>query len=655
MKAHFTSDSDPLDVLSHYWGYDSFRPVQADIIRSVLDGHDTLGLMPTGGGKSITFQVPAMMLPGLTIVVTPLISLMKDQVDNLRERDIKASCIYSGLTMREVRLAFDRCRLGVSKILYISPERLRSQTFIEQLRSWQVSLIVVDEAHCISQWGYDFRPSYLNISSLRDIVGADVPMLALTASATPIVRDDIVDKLEFRSGHRISALSFARDNLSYVVRETPDKDGKLAEILANTTGSAIVYVRSRRRTRQIADMLVRSGISAEFYHAGLDAEEKSERQDRWKSGRTRVMVATNAFGMGIDKADVRAVVHVDLPPSIEEYYQEAGRAGRDGKPSYAVIVASGMDRAKLKRQLASAFPPRKFILDVYNLLGGFLEVAVGDGYGKVYEFNFDEFVSRFRLETAMVRGALNILTQSRYIDFVENANSRSRVMIICRRDDLYGLELSESADAVLQQLLRMYPGLFTDYVNIDESAIARRCSLSVEDVYQAMLTLARMKVLHYVPRSANPYICYPTSRELPRYVMIPNSVYEERRAVAEHRIESMIQLVFDHSECRQKRILRYFGEDDAVDCGRCDVCRAQRSEKRFADRSEYKGMPAVGSEEYIASTILRYASHSGGTTLAELLHANMIGPREQLIEVLRAMADRRLVRLEPDGRVTRHD
>lgn len=637
MKQKFDTQSDPAEVLSHYWGYDSFRPVQLDIVRSVLEGNDTLGLLPTGGGKSITFQVPAMMFDGLTIVVTPLISLMKDQVDNLRQRGIRACCVHSGLSMREIRLAYDRCRLGKSKILYISPERLKASSFISELREWTVSLIVVDEAHCISQWGYDFRPSYLNIGSLRKQLGMQVPVLALTASATEEVRKDIAQKLDFRDGWQLFSLSFARDNLIYVVRHTPDKDGKLIDVLSHTSGSAIVYVRSRARTRSYAEMLRRNGFDAEFYHAGLSPEEKSERQDRWKTGVTRVMVATNAFGMGIDKADVRTVVHMDIPPSIEEYYQEAGRAGRDGLPAYAVVIAAPQDKAKLMRNLAAAFPPKDFIANVYNLVGAFLNVVIGEGYQKVFEFNIESFTSTFRLEPRMVRGALNLLTQSNYIEYIEDPDTRSRLMMLCRREELYSCDIPEPADKVLQTVLRLYTGVFADYAYISEIEIGRRAGVSTDDVYQSMLLLSRMKLIHYVPRSANPYIYYTTSRELPRYIVIPKSVYEERRAIAQARIEAVTNLVYDDSLCRQRRILEYFGEKNAGDCGRCDVCRSRRPRTIEI------------SEDYLENVVMRYARHPGGTTVAELTDGNLQGPRESVIEAVRTLLDRGDIVLSADG------
>lgn len=496
-------------VLKQYWGYDSFRPLQEDIISSVLEGHDTLGLLPTGGGKSLTFQVPALMLPGVTLVVTPLISLMKDQVDNLADRGIRAVLFHSGLTPREKDLALTRCRIGKAKIAYVSPERLQNERFLAELRSLTVSLIVVDEAHCISQWGYDFRPSYLRISSLRRLLGPDIPVLALTASATPEVTADIMKHLAFREP-RVYAKSFTRDNLSYILRYADVKEPMLMRVLQTTTGSTIVYVRSRRRTRELASLLAEAGISAEAYHAGLLPEDKELRQDRWKRDEVRVMVATNAFGMGIDKPDVRLVVHYDLPSSLEEYYQEAGRGGRDGKESLAVVIASKRDKALLTRRVNEAFPPKDFIARVYECAGNFLNVAVGEGYNSVYEFNFTLFCSTFSLPPVPTVSALNILTRAGYIEYIEETTSRSRVMVIMRRDALYDLTLDPTVEEVMQCLLRAYTGLFADYVYISELLIAERLRLSSEQVYQALLTLSRLHAIHYVPRATTPYLVYTT-------------------------------------------------------------------------------------------------------------------------------------------------
>ena len=562
------------DILKRYWGYDSFRPRQEEIIMSVLDGRDTLGLLPTGGGKSLTFQVPAMVFEGITVVVTPLISLMKDQVDNLRAAGIRAVCLHSGLSRAEHRLALDRCRLGKAKLMYVSPEKLQSSTFIDQLRSMDVSFLVVDEAHCISQWGYDFRPSYLKISLIRELF-PDIPVLALTASATPVVVDDIMDKLGFKE-RNVYARSFSRDNLSYIVRNDFDKERRLISVLTNTSGSAIVYVRSRRRTREIADMLVRNGISADYYHAGLDATEKNEKQNSWKTDGVRVMVATNAFGMGIDKPDVRTVVHYDIPSSLEEYYQEAGRAGRDGKESFAVLLVSRADKGRLTRMLSEMFPPKDFIRRVYELAGNFVNVAVGDGYNSVYEFNFALFLKTYGLPPLATRSAMRLLTQAQYFEFVEEVTMQSRVMITANKSELYSVKLDEAGERVFNMLLRSYTGLFADFVYINESVIARRADVDEQKVYETMLQLSRMHILQYVPRKSTPYLYYTTSRELPKYIDMPRSVYEEQYKRLKERIEAMKRFSFGDDDCRVNVMLRYFGEKPEEPCGKCDVCRTRK-------------------------------------------------------------------------------
>lgn len=562
------------DILKRYWGYDSFRPRQEEIIMSVLDGRDTLGLLPTGGGKSLTFQVPAMVFEGITVVVTPLISLMKDQVDNLRAAGIRAVCLHSGLSRAEHRLALDRCRLGKAKLMYVSPEKLQSATFIDQLRSMDVSFLVVDEAHCISQWGYDFRPSYLKISLIRELFH-DIPVLALTASATPVVVDDIMDKLGFKE-RNVYARSFSRDNLSYIVRNDFDKERRLISVLTNTSGSAIVYVRSRRRTREIADMLVRNGISADYYHAGLDATEKNEKQNNWKTDGVRVMVATNAFGMGIDKPDVRTVVHYDIPSSLEEYYQEAGRAGRDGKEAFTVLLVSRADKGRLTRMLSEMFPPKDFIRRVYELAGNFVNVAVGDGYNSVYEFNFALFLKTYDLPPLATRSAMRLLTQAQYFEFVEEVTMQSRVMITANKSELYSVKLDEAGERVFNMLLRSYTGLFADFVYINESVIARRADVDEQKVYETMLQLSRMHILQYVPRKSTPYLYYTTSRELPKYIDMPRSVYEEQYKRLKERIEAMKRFSFGDDDCRVNVMLRYFGEKPEEPCGKCDVCRTRK-------------------------------------------------------------------------------
>ena len=573
-----------LDVLKRYWGYDAFRPLQQDIIESVLQGRDTLGLMPTGGGKSITFQVPTMAIDGMALVVTPIISLMKDQVDRLRVLNIKATYLYAGLTRAEVNRTYEKCLYGNCKFLYVSPERLQSQTFLERLRQMPVKLIVVDEAHCISQWGYDFRPSFLRIVEVRKLF-PNVPVLALTATATPVVVEDIQRCLKFQAPN-VFSMSFARSNLSYVVRPTEEKLTELVHILRSVPGTAIVYVRSRKRTKQISDELNRMGIRADFYHAGLYVEDKEDKQNKWTSDECRVMVATNAFGMGIDKPDVRLVVHVDIPNSLEEYYQEAGRAGRDGKRSWAVMLVKHTDQRTLRRHITEAFPDKDYIRNIYERVGNFLGVSLGEGYQQMFDFNFTLFCRTFDLPVLPTHNALKILTQAGYIEFIEEIETQSRVMILAKKEQLYDLEtVTPGADQVLQAILRLYSGLFADYVFINEDVIAFRTGLDQETIYKSLLELTRMHILHYVPRKRTPYVIYTTSREEPKHVILPRAVYEELRQRMSDRIEATINYAYSDAGCRERMLLSYFGENAATDCGHCDLCidRRKRSDHTPAD------------------------------------------------------------------------
>lgn len=574
-------------ILKKYWGYDEFREMQADIIHSVLGGNDTLGLMPTGGGKSITFQVPTMAVDGMSLVVTPIISLMKDQVDNLVSRGIKATYLYAGLSMSEVRRTYEKCINGKYKFLYVSPERLGSDTFIDRLKQMPVKLIVVDEAHCISQWGYDFRPSFLKIAEVRKVF-PKVPVLALTATAPPAVVTDIMRSLNFKAPN-VFRKSFSRPNISYVVRHTEEKMAEMVHILSSVGGSGIVYVRSRRKAKEIADILKASRISADFYHAGLSIEEKNDKQNKWSSGECRVMVATNAFGMGIDKADVRIVVHVDVPNSIEEYYQEAGRAGRDGKRSYAVLLVKPTDKRTLARHITDSYPEKDFIRHVYELTGDFLNVAPGEGYQRVYDFNFTLFCRTYKLPVLPTHSALHILTQAGYIEFVEEIETQSRVMILAEKEALYNIPTTvPQADTVLQALLRSYSGLFADYVYINEAVIAYRYGLTEETIYSALLELTRLHILHYVPRKRTPYVVYTTSREEARDVLIPIAVYEDLKKRMSQRIDAVVNYAFGPVDCRENTMLRYFGESKTDTCGHCDVCidRRKRTDHTPTDVQE---------------------------------------------------------------------
>lgn len=576
-------------ILKKYWGYDQFRPLQQDIITSVLDGKDTLGLMPTGGGKSITFQVPSLAFPdGLTIVVTPLISLMKDQVDNLKLQRIKAAYLHSGMSAKENRMAWELLVNGKARFLYVSPEKLQNDRFLLELRNLKVNLITVDEAHCISQWGYDFRPSYLNIKKLRRIK-PQIPVLALTATATPDVARDIMNQLEFKE-HNLFKKSFSRDNINYIVRTSDTKIHDVLHILSRTSGSSIVYCRSRKRTKEIAEYLSNAGISATFYHAGLDNELKTERQNRWKIGQTRVMVATNAFGMGIDKPDVRVVIHYDLPPSLEEYYQEAGRAGRDGLNSYAVALVSKSDKSLLHRRLTETFPERKFVKKTYEQICNNLHVSIGEGYDLVKEFDIVRFCTLFEeQDEKKCRASLRLLGQAGYMNFIEEIDMRSRLKIICRREDLYDITFQNPVtENVLAAALRLYTGLFADFVFIRESEIAIRLKISNNDVYQSLLELDRMKVINYVPRSGLPMVHLPTAREETSSLIIPRSIYEERQDIMKNRIDHVLNYAFNDNSCRVKRMLQYFGEENAANCGKCDVCRKNKTSSSSSKEDSIK-------------------------------------------------------------------
>lgn len=562
-------------LLRGYWGHEDFRGIQLDIIRDIAAGRDTLGLMPTGGGKSITFQIPALALPGLCLVITPLIALMKDQVEHLRMRGIKAAAVYSGLSHDDVLRNLDNCVLGGYKFLYVSPERLASRIFLTKLRRMKVSFITVDEAHCISQWGYDFRPAYLQIAEIRKLL-PEVPVLALTATATKRVVEDIQQRLAFAE-HNVHRMSFARPNLRYVVRHTEDKQGELLHILRSVKGSAIIYMRSRQGTKDVARMLKDEGVSALYYHAGLTHLDKDVRQQAWQSGETRVMVATNAFGMGIDKPDVRLVIHLDTPDSVEAYFQEAGRAGRDGLTAYAVLLFSRHDRAVMLRRVPEAFPEKDFVRRIYDELAYHFQLAVGDGFRVTYEFRLENFCTTFRHFPTPVAGALSLLEQAGYIAYREEDDSTSRVMFLLERDELYRLyRMEPETDKVLQCLLRRYAGLFSDYVFVDEKEMAQHTGLSETRVYEVLKALNHQRILHYIPRKRVAHISYPTRRVEGSELVLPRAVYEERKAQYEERIRAMLDYAGGEDVCRSRYLLDYFDDKEAADCGRCDVCLSRR-------------------------------------------------------------------------------
>lgn len=572
------------EILKQYWGYDSFRDLQEEIITSIGEGKDTLGLMPTGGGKSITFQVPALAQEGICIVITPLIALMKDQVQNLRKRGIKALAIYSGMTRQEILTALENCIFGNYKFLYISPERLDTDIFRTKLRSMKVSMITVDESHCISQWGYDFRPAYLKIAKIRTLLPG-IPVLALTATATPEVVKDIQARLDFRE-ENVFRMSFERKNLAYIVRQTDNKTQELLHILRKIPGSAIIYVRNRRRTKEITELLVNEDITADFYHAGLDNAVKDLRQKRWQSGEVRVMVATNAFGMGIDKPDVRIVLHLDLPDSLEAYFQEAGRAGRDGEKAYAVILYTKTDRTTLHRRVVDTFPDKEYILNVYEHLQYYYQMAMGDGFQCVREFNLEEFCRKFKYFPVPVDSALKILTQAGYLEYTDEQDNASRILFTIRRDELYKLrEMGTEAEALIQTILRSYTGVFTDYAYISEATLSIRTGLTREQIYNILVTLTKRRIVDYIPHKKTPYIIYIRERQELRFVHIPPSVYEERKARYEARIKAMEEYVTSENVCRSRMLLRYFGEKNEHNCGQCDVCLSHRATDALTENS----------------------------------------------------------------------
>ena len=560
--------ADYLKILKQYWGYNGFRSIQLDIIESIGNGRDTLGLMPTGGGKSITFQVPALAQEGTCIVITPLIALMKDQVQNLRKKGIKAAAVYTGMLRSEIIKTLENCIFGGIKILYISPERLSSPIFQTKLHHMKVSFITVDEAHCISQWGYDFRPAYLKIAEIRKLKPA--PVLALTATATEKVVDDIQAQLAFQQKN-VFRMSFERPNLAYVVRKTNDKIAELIHILLRINGSAIVYVRSRRRCKELSAILETNGIQSTFYHAGLEPSVRDERQKLWNDNKKRVIVATNAFGMGIDKPDVRVVIHMDSPDSIEAYFQEAGRAGRDGMKSFAVLLWNNGDPAKLQKRINSNFPPKEFISDVYEHLAYFYQIGVGSGEGHTFSFEIGRFCVTYSYNSIYVDSALRILQNAGYLRYETEPDASARVHILLQRNDLYRLnELTPKEEAVMTTLLRCYGGLFTSYEFIDETLVASLAGLSNHETYQTLKSLSMQHIIHFIPQRKTPYITFLQDRT--DFIYLPESIYDNRKTEYIKRIEAVIAYASNDYVCRSRQLLRYFGEKTTHDCGQCDIC-----------------------------------------------------------------------------------
>ena len=560
--------ADYLKILKQYWGYNGFRSIQLDIIESIGNGRDTLGLMPTGGGKSITFQVPALAQEGTCIVITPLIALMKDQVQNLRKKGIKAAAVYTGMLRSEIIKTLENCIFGGIKILYISPERLSSPIFQTKLHHMKVSFITVDEAHCISQWGYDFRPAYLKIAEIRKLKPA--PVLALTATATEKVVDDIQAQLAFQQKN-VFRMSFERPNLAYVVRKTNDKIAELIHILSRINGSAIVYVRSRRRCKELSAILETNGIQSTFYHAGLEPSVRDERQKLWNDNKKRVIVATNAFGMGIDKPDVRVVIHMDSPDSIEAYFQEAGRAGRDGMKSFAVLLWNNGDPAKLQKRINSNFPPKEFISDVYEHLAYFYQIGVGSGEGHTFSFEIGRFCVTYSYSSIYVDSALRILQNAGYLRYETEPDASARVHILLQRNDLYRLnELTPKEEAVMTTLLRCYGGLFTSYEFIDETLVASLAGLSNHETYQTLKSLSMQHIIHFIPQRKTPYITFLHDRD--ESIYLSESIYDNRKTEYIKRIEAVIAYASNDYVCRSRQLLRYFGEKTTHDCGQCDIC-----------------------------------------------------------------------------------
>lgn len=627
-------------ILTKYWGFTSFRPLQEEIIRSVDSRLDTLALMPTGGGKSITFQVPALANEGICLVITPLISLMKDQVDRLNKLEIKSIAIHSGMTAEEIEISLENAIYGDYKFLYVSPERISTRIFQSRVSRLNLSLVAVDEAHCISQWGYDFRPSYLKIARLRDHISEDVPFLALTASATPQVVNDIVDKLEFRKAN-ILRTSFSRRNISYLVRKVEDKAAYLIKTVGRVQGSGIVYVRSRKRCKEVADLLQKNGIVADYYHAGLTDELRNQRQASWTSGETRVIVATNAFGLGIDKPDVRFVIHWDIPDSIENYYQESGRAGRDGNTSFAVLLVAPADKGRLTDSIRKKFPEIEKIKDTYEAICNWLQVPLGSGKDNVFDFNMSDFVSRYRMPVIETYNSLQFLQREGYMEFTEEINNPSRVHFIVSRDDLYKFQVAnESFDAFIKLLLRSYTGMFSNFVPVNEEALAKKSAAPGETIYQYLVKLASLNIIRYIPGKKTALVIFTEERLERKALMLSPDNYLHVKEKYEMRLDKMIDYAESDNRCRSILILDYFGEESDR-CGICDVCR-KRNELELSKYEfdlildEIKSV--LTSQSPDAEQLVRMVSH----------------PEDKVIKVIRWLLDHKKINADTDHKLSWH-
>jgi ATP-dependent DNA helicase RecQ len=628
-------------ILQQYWGYDDFRPLQEQIVEDVYHGRDTLALMPTGGGKSITFQVPALAKEGICLVVTPLIALMKDQVENLKQRGIKAIAIYSGMSAHEMDIAFDNAIYGNYKFLYLSPERLGTELFRVRVQKMNVNLFTVDEAHCISQWGYDFRPSYLQIAETRPLIPG-VPVLAVTATATPQVAQDIMDKLHFKEKNLLQK-SFARKNLIYVVRQTEDKLKMMLKICHTIPGSGIVYVRNRKSTKDLADLLLKNHISADYYHAGLSAELRNKKQDNWKRGNTRVMVCTNAFGMGIDKPNVRAVIHMELPESIEAYFQEAGRGGRDEKNAYAVLLYNESDRLKMKQRFQIAFPPLEAIRKIYQDIYSYYNLPYEAGKGTTHNFNLIEFSTRYGVHSLTAYNALQCLQREGYLEITDELDNPTRIMLLMEHGELYNIQVANAAlDQFIKTLLRLYSGLFSNYVNIDEQHIAKTKGITEGEVANFLLRLSQMQVIGYIPKKRTPLIIFNEERLHEKNLHISPENYQTRKQRYEQRMDAMLQYATLTTQCRSRQLLGYFGETGSQRCGRCDVC-VSRNE---LDLSHY--------EFDLLLEQIKKIIHENNYTIEQCVDSPK-GNSEKALKVLRWLMENKKIDETNDGTIRWHD